>query len=140
MTDGQVERLVIALGSNHQADTAFACALNELHELGEIHLSQVVMGQDFTGRSQRVYHNACAYIVLTKSMQYTDIENKLKQIERDCGRNPAKKCAEYDYEVAMDLDILAVYADGKWQMNPARLPLKSHDVQGVKEVARFLLD
>ncbi len=139
MTDGQVERLVIALGSNHQTDTAFACALHKLNKLGEIQLSQVVMGRDFTGRSQRVYHNACAYIVLTKSMQYTDIEHRLKQIERDCGRNPAKKCAEYDYEVAMDLDILAVFADGKWQMNPARQPLKSHDLSGVKEVAGFLL-
>lgn len=139
MTDQPVDRLVIALGSNHQAKTAFACALQELKKLGVMQLSQVVISQDFTGRSQRVYHNACAYIVMTKSMLYKDIETLLKQIERSCGRNPAKKCAEYDYEVAMDLDILAVFSDHRWQMNLARLPLKSHDLLGVQQVAAFLL-
>lgn len=140
MTDGQVTHLVIALGSNYQADTAFACAVSKLQKFGEMRLSLLVTGSDFTGRSQRVYHNAVAHIALTKSMQYTDIETTLKQIEQACGRDPAKKCAEYDYEVAMDLDILAASIDGQWQMNPARLPLKGHDMQGVRQVADFLLD
>ena len=94
----------------------------------------------FTGRSQIIYHNACAYIILTKTMQYTDIEQTLKQIERRCGRNPAKKCTKYDYEVVIDLDILAARFDEQWQMNLARLPLKNHDIQGIKQVAAFLLD
>lgn len=40
----------------------------------------------------------------------------------------------------MDLDILAASIDGQWQMNPARLPMKGHDMQGVRQVADFLLD
>lgn len=90
MTDGQVTHLVIALGSNYQADTAFACAVSKLQKFGEMRLSLLVTGSDFTGRSQRVYHNAVAHIALTKSMQYTDIETTLKQIEQACGRDPAK--------------------------------------------------
>lgn len=139
-SQASVNELVIALGSNHNAQAAFTCAIKALQELGQVMLSEVICGKDFTGRSQRIYHNACAYILLTKAMQYTDIEQKLKQIERRCGRNPAKKCAEYDYEVVMDLDILAVRFDEEWQMNLARLPLKSHDLSGVEQVAGFLLD
>ena len=117
----------IALGSNHDAKVAFTCAIKSLQELGRVVLSQRICGQDFTGRSQRIYHNACAYIILTK-------------IERRCGRNPAKKCTKYDYEVVIDLDILAARFDEQWQMNLARLPLKNHDIQGIKQVAAFLLD
>lgn len=135
-----VNAIVIALGSNHNAKTAFTCAIKSLQALGRVALSQRICGQDFTGRSQRIYHNTCAYIVLTKTMQYTDIEQTLKQIERHCGRNPTKKCAKYDYEVVIDLDILAVRFDERWQMNLARLPLKNHDIQGIKQVATFLLD
>lgn len=132
--------IVIALGSNHDAKAAFTCAIKSLQEFGQMMLSEVICGKDFTGRSQRIYHNACAYIILTKTMQYTDIEQMLKQIERRCGRNPAKKCAKYDYEVVIDLDILAARFDERWQMNLARLPLKNHDIQGIKQVATFLLD
>lgn len=135
-----VNAIVIALGSNHNAKTAFSCAIKSLQALGQVILSQKICGQDFTGRSQRIYHNACAYIVLTKTMQYTDIEHMLKQIEQHCGRNPTKKCAKYDYEVVIDLDILAARFDERWQMNLARLPLKNHDIQGIKQVATFLLD
>lgn len=140
MSDKQVSEIVIALGSNHDAEAAFACATDALSQLGKVMMSDIISGRDFTGRSKRIYHNSCAYIVLTQTVNYTDIEIKLKTIERLCGRDPAKKCAEYDYQVAMDLDILAVCVDGKWQPSSARLPFKNYDLQGLRQVAAFLLD
>ena len=68
--------IVIALGSNHDAKVAFTCAIKSLQELGRVVLSQRICGQDFTGRSQRIYHNACAYIILTKKLCNIQTLNK----------------------------------------------------------------
>ncbi|MFC0820806.1 2-amino-4-hydroxy-6-hydroxymethyldihydropteridine diphosphokinase [Moraxella marmotae] len=134
-----IQAVVLALGSNYQADAAFGVALEQLATLGVICLSDKNVAQDFTGRSRRLYHNACAYLLLNQATDYQTLNEQCKAIERLCGRDNAKKTAEFDYQVAMDIDILAVYAQGLWKINTARLPLKAHDIAGVAQVAAFLL-
>lgn len=128
-----INQYVIALGSNHQSDIAFNIALNELKTLGEVNISSLVIGVDFTGKADRIYHNAVAMIDLYQSCDYDEFNLILKNIEKQCGRNHDKK------QIPMDLDILAFY-DTDWQIIGKRLPFKEHEKKGLFEVAPFLLD
>lgn len=127
-----INQYVIALGSNHQSEIAFNIALNELKTLGEVNVSLVVIGVDFTGKTDRIYHNAVAMIDLYQPCDYDEFNLILKNIEKQCGRNDDPK------QVPMDLDILAFY-DKAWQIISKRLPFKDHEKKGLFEVAPFLL-
>lgn len=136
----QVLGLVLSLGSNlESAQKAFERACLELAKLGKCQSSDRILGRDFTGKSCRIYHNACLFLELTKPMDLQDLKGQLKHIEMICGRDPAKNNPCYDYEVAMDIDILAKNIDGIWFSNPKKTPLKPHDRVGVQKVAAFLL-
>lgn len=127
-----INQYVIALGSNHQSEIAFNIALNELKTLGEVNVSPVVIGVDFTGKTDCIYHNAVAMIDLYQPYDYDEFNLILKNIEKQCGRNHDKK------QIPMDLDILAFY-DKAWQIVSKRLPFKEHEKKGLFEVAPFLL-
>lgn len=127
-----INQYVIALGSNHQSEIAFNIALNELKTLGEVNVSPVVIGVDFTGKTDRIYHNAVVVLTLFNPLAYDEFNLILKNIEKQCGRNHDKK------QIPMDLDILAFY-DKVWQIVSKRLPFKAHEKKGLSEVAPFLL-
>lgn len=130
--DGIISQVVIAVGSNTDSDRAFAIMQHELLTLGEFVLSESVVGQDFTHKTDCVYHNACLKLTLTHPLPYDDLNQRLKYIEIQCGRTKDGD------KVAMDLDILAVY-DGVWHSVPKRLPFKQHEKAGLIQVAPFLL-
>lgn len=124
---------IIALGSNLDSETAFAIAIKELQQLGEVLMSSIVIGKDFTGKTNRIYHNAVVFLVLCEPMTFNEFNFILKNIEKQCGRGDDK------IKVPMDLDVLASY-DGGWQVIRKRLPFKEHEKKGLQEVASFLLD
>lgn len=128
-----VSAFVVAMGSNSHAEQAFVIAECELTSLGELQMSAKTVGLDFTGRTDSVYHNACAMVSLNEPMVFTDLYWQLKDIERQCGR------VQGGQGVPMDLDILAVFDGTVWQISQKRLPFKAHERAGLSEVASFLL-
>ncbi|MDO4441742.1 MAG: 2-amino-4-hydroxy-6-hydroxymethyldihydropteridine diphosphokinase [Moraxella sp.] len=132
--DKQITALVIAMGSNHNANSSFTIALTALCELGHVRCSSVVVGRDFTGRTSDEYHNACAVLNLDHPQSVDDIHGQLKHIERLCGRELGGS------SVPMDLDILAVFDGTDWLVSQKRLPFKAHERAGLSEVATFLLE
>ena len=131
---------VIAMGSNDNADRAFAVAVELLGQLGNIWLSDIGISPDFTQKTTHIYHNACVQISLTVPMSFTELKHTLKTIESHCGR---KQTMDSFSLVAMDLDILAVqYQADKlaWHISQKRLPFKAHEKLGLAQIAPFLLD
>lgn len=124
---------LIALGSNHNSEASFNLALDELKSRGEVDLSSVIIGKDFTGKTELIYHNAVLMIRLYEPMDYDNFNGLLKNIEKQCGRETDKK------NVPMDLDILAYYTHDGWHLIKKRLPFKEHEKMGLSEVAPFLL-
>ncbi|OPH35603.1 2-amino-4-hydroxy-6-hydroxymethyldihydropteridine diphosphokinase [Moraxella lacunata] len=130
-----IHQYIIALGSNHDSEISFNIALDELKLWGNVDLSSMIIGKDFTGKTELIYHNAVMMIKLYKPMNYDNFNELLKSIETQCGRehdNSFKK-------VPMDLDILAYYENDKWCIIKKRLPFKNHEKTGLIEVAPFLL-
>lgn len=130
-----INACLLSLGSNTEQQK-LTQAVDKLATLGEICLSAIITGKDFTGKSKRLYHNACVFLTLSQTQNLSDLMADFKQIEQNCGRQYALN----DDAVAMDIDILAYQIDGHWQFNPKKLPLKTHDRLGVGEIAAFLLD
>lgn len=128
-----INQYVIALGSNINNDMAFDIAIHELKNMGDVAISSITIDKDFTGKTDRIYHNAVAMIDLYQPYDYDEFNLILKNIEKQCGRNDDKK------QIPMDLDILAFY-DTDWQIIGKRLPFKAHEKKGLFEVAPFLLD
>ena len=128
-----VRCLVIALGSHADSEHAFSIAKAELIKLGDVCHSSVVIGRDFTGRTQAIYHNACVHLKLDEPCSMGVICHKLKAIERLCGRTDDRNA------VSMDLDVLAVSDGHGWSISQKRLPFKAHERAGLSEVADFLL-
>lgn len=127
-----INKYIIALGSNFNSELAFEIATQELYALGDMVMSSKIIGKDFTGKTDRIYHNAVVFLRLFHLLDYDELNDILKNIEKQCGRNEDKM------RVPMDLDILAFY-DKDWQIVSKRLPFKEHEKKGLSEVAPFLL-
>lgn len=132
-SDFIVISFVVAMGSNHDVQHAFMSALKELRLLGKLTMSVKMVGLDVTGKTDLIYHNACAKIELHEPMSLMSLNERLKHIEMLCGRNSEEAL------VAMDLDILAVFDGDVWQISHKRLPFKPYERVGLLEVADFLL-
>lgn len=120
------------MGSNFNSELAFEIVTQELYALGDMVMSSKIIGKDFTGKTDRIYHNAVVFLRLFHLLDYDELNDILKNIEKQCGRNEDKM------RVPMDLDILAFY-DKDWQIVSKRLPFKEHEKKGLGEVAPFLL-
>ena len=127
-----ITQYIIALGSNFNSELAFEIATQELYTLGDMVMSSKIIGKDFTGKTDRIYHNAVVFLRLFHLLDYDELNDILKNIEKQCGRNEDKM------RVPMDLDILAFY-ENDWQILSKRLPFKEHEKKGLSEVAPFLL-
>lgn len=139
MTQQRVDKVVIALGSNlgDESMGKIALALEFLRKMGQVQLSEVFISQDITQKTERVYHNACAMLILNHSTSISHLCCTLKAIERQCGRLPNAPMSTLD--VPMDLDILAILVAGKWRVCQKRLPFHSYEVAGLEQIAPFLL-
>lgn len=131
-----IKKYIIALGSNFNSELAFEIATQELHTLGDVLMSSTIIGKDFTGKTDRIYHNAVVFLTLFQPLDYDKFNGILKNIEKKCGRTDDKM--QVSIQVPMDLDILAFY-ENDWQIVAKRLPFKEHEKKGLFEVAPFLL-
>ncbi|UNU73148.1 2-amino-4-hydroxy-6-hydroxymethyldihydropteridine diphosphokinase [Moraxella nasovis] len=134
--DALVSDVILSLGSNADSVRAFYIAKQALDQLGELMMSDRIIGKDFTGKTDKIYHNACASLRCHNPASIVQLSQNFKQIERLCGRSADNTIKQY---VPMDLDILAVRINKCWYIHTKRLPLKAHERAGLSQVAQWLL-
>lgn len=140
-----VSAVLLALGSNYQAEKYLPRAREQLAALGEIQLSTAFQNPDFTATPELPkpdYTNQCVYLTLTSAMTLQQLQQTFKKIESDCGR---QRCSESIKDpikiVTMDIDILLIKLDDKenslskkWIIMADRYPFKAHERAGVEEL------
>lgn len=122
-----LQAVLVVLGSNDNAMVAMACAIGALGKLGQVyHLGQC-QGVDTKNRSKAMYNNQAVMVIFAIPIKGKILSKRLKQIEQDCGRDERQNTAEFDYKVAMDLDILAVKQGDSWAVVRERYPFKDYE-------------
>lgn len=128
----KITAAVVMMGSNEAPERNMTAAMTMMAawgELGEFVRLASAVSPDHTGRSPAEYHNQGLCLYFLTAIDYMALYDKLKNIERLCGRDERKNSAEHGYLVALDLDILAVQMDGVWQVIAEHLPLKAHELR-----------
>lgn len=149
-----VTALIVALGSNYQAEYHLARVRENLAKLGDIKSSSAFQNPDYTATKAQPkpdYTNQCVYVSLTKSMTFSELRQSFKTLERDCNRQrllhePASRQVAH---ITMDIDILMVKLDPKqnslskilmanniagWVVLASRYPFRAHEMVGVEEL------
>lgn len=146
-----VVEVVLALGSNYQADKYLPLARQRLAALGEIKLSTAFQNPDFTATVDQPkpdYTNQCVHLTLTTPMHLQQLQQTFKTLEGDCHR-----CRQTEPKqirrVTMDIDILMIKlvtienslskesiskSMSDWIVMADRYPFKAHEEAGVKEL------
>ncbi len=146
-----VVEVVLALGSNYQADKYLPLARQRLAALGEVRLSTAFQNPDFTATTQLPkpdYTNQCVHLTLTTPISLQQLHQTFKNLEGDCNR-----CRQTDLNqvrrVTMDIDILLIkLAEEKnslsnkstfkpmsnWIVMADRYPFKAHEAAGIEEL------
>ena len=138
-----VNSVVLALGSNHNAERHLATVRKKLTELGEIKLSTAFKNPDITATPTQLkpdYINQCVCLALESSMTLQQLQQRLKQFENDCDRQRQADPNALQ-QVTMDIDILLVRLEGdsEWRVMAERYPFKAHEMAGVVELAAEVL-
>ena len=140
-----VTAVLLALGSNYQAEKYLSLIREKLAVLGEIQLSTAFQNPDFTATSELPkpdYTNQCVYLTLTSAMTLQQLQQTFKQFESDCGRQRSSESIKNPMKiVTMDIDILLIKLDDKqnslskeWIIMADRYPFKAHERAGVEEL------
>jgi len=152
-----ISAVLLALGSNYQAEKYFPRAREQLTALGEIQLSTAFQNPDFTATPELPkpdYTNQCVYLTLTSAMTLQQLQQTFKKIESDCGRQRCSESIKNPIKiVTMDIDILLIKLDDKenslsnslepkkitknsyqWVIMADRYPFKAHERAGVEEL------
>ena len=140
-----VSAVLLALGSNYQAEKYLPRAREQLAALGEIQLSTAFQNPDFTATPELPkpdYTNQCVYLTLTSAMTLQQLQQTFKKIESDCGRQRCSESIKNPIKiVTMDIDILLIKLDDKenslskkWIIMAERYPFKAHERAGVEEL------
>ncbi|MGB5877736.1 MAG: hypothetical protein WBG84_10320, partial [Psychrobacter nivimaris] len=82
-----VVEVVLALGSNYQADKYLPLARQRLAALGAVQLSTAFQNPDFTATLDQPkpdYTNQCVHLVLTTPMRLQQLQKTFKTLEGDC--------------------------------------------------------
>ncbi|MGE6440603.1 2-amino-4-hydroxy-6-hydroxymethyldihydropteridine diphosphokinase [Psychrobacter sp. NPDC078409] len=146
-----VVELVLALGSNYQADKYLPLARQRLAALGEVRLSTAFQNPDFTATLEQPkpdYTNQCVHLILTTPMRLQQLQQTFKTLEGDCHR-----CRQTELNqvrrVTMDIDILMIKLANienslskeskskpisDWIIMADRYPFKAHEEAGVEEL------
>lgn len=158
--DAQVDLVLLAIGSNEQADYHLAQAREQLAKLGKMIVSAPLVNPDFTATPDAPkpdYTNQCIYIDLNKVLSFLELSEYFATIEMLCERqrvlesgslaektlprnraaNTATTLANPPVKlVSMDVDILGFRpsADKEWRLIQRRLPLKEHERIGLQEL------
>ncbi|WP_296243786.1 MULTISPECIES: 2-amino-4-hydroxy-6-hydroxymethyldihydropteridine diphosphokinase [unclassified Psychrobacter] len=153
-----VSAVLLALGSNYQAEKYLPYAREQLAALGEIQLSTAFQNPDFTSTPELPkpdYTNQCVYLVLDTPISLQQLQQIFKQIESDCHRQRLTEAQTPIKEVTMDIDILLIQtvfdknslsnkriskkiakSSNKWIIMADRYPFKAHETAGIEELAK----
>lgn len=157
-----VTAVLLALGSNYQAEKYLPRACKQLATLGEIQLSTAFQNPDFTATLQQPkpdYTNQCVYLTFTSAITLQQLQQTFKQFESDCGRQRYSESIKNSIKiVTMDIDILLVKLDDRenslskntafkntaskkiienseqWIIMADRYPFKTHEIAGIEEL------
>ena len=157
-----VTALLLALGSNYQAEKYLARVRETLGNLGEIQLSTAFQNPDFTATPELPkpdYTNQCIYLTLTSAMTLQQLQQTFKKFENDCNRQRLSDSIKNPIEiVTMDIDILLIEtvliktipnnnslsknktskeiakSPKQWVIMADRYPFKAHERAGVEEL------
>lgn len=110
-------RRLLLLGSNLAGPERIEDALARLDALGNVVLLTPIRRLPAREDPSRVYHNALA--TLESGFDREALRAQLKQIEIDLGRTRDASGA-----VAIDIDLLATQAAGRWLADPHALAKK----------------
>lgn len=152
----RVTAVLLALGSNYQAQKYLPIARTRLAELGEMQLSTAFQNPDFTATLELPkpdYTNQCVYLSLKTPMTLQQLEQMLKQFEEECHRQRSIEKQTLIKKVTIDIDVLLVNLQivknslsnnkkSKWVIIKDRYPFKAHETAGIKElfINDFLTD
>ena len=146
-----VTAVLLALGSNHDADIHFPRVRENLAALGDIQLSAAFQNPDFTSTEAQPkpdYTNQCVHITLTSPKTLQQLQQIFKQFECDCYRQRLTKTQTSIKKVTMDIDILLIqiaidknslsknndFEGSKWIIMADRYPFKEHERAGLEEL------
>jgi 2-amino-4-hydroxy-6-hydroxymethyldihydropteridine diphosphokinase len=158
--DTEIAAVLLAIGSNEQADYHLAQAREQLAKLGKMIVSEPLVNPDFTATPEVPkpdYTNQCVYIELDRALRIFELSEYFAAIETLCERqreldirslaeetlyknsaaNTATALANASIKVvSMDIDILGFrqQVDGEWRLIQRRLPLKEHEKIGLQEL------
>ncbi len=157
-----VTAVLLALGSNYQAEYYLPRVLESLTVLGEIQLSTAFENPDFTSTKAQpkpTYTNQCVYITLTAAMTLQQLQHTFKQFESDCHRQRLTEAQTPIKKVTMDIDILIIKQalddnslsnervsrkqdewPKQWIIMADRYPFKAHERAGVEELIANCVD
>lgn len=146
-----VSAVLLALGSNYQAEKYLPRAREKLATLGQIQLSTAFQNPDFTATHELPkpdYTNQCVYLLLSSPISLQQLQQIFKQIESDCHRQRLTEAQTSVKKVTMDIDILLIATvlikdmrdknslSSKWIIMADRYPFKAHERVGVKELIK----
>ena len=156
-----VTAVLLALGSNYQADDYLPKVRQRLALLGHLTLSTAFENPDFTATAAQPkpdYTNQCALLSLTEPMPLAQIQAVCKAIENECNRCRADHHVGLEgtntdddptgiRRVTMDIDILLICmlprhgivekqpaASAAWIVMANRYPFKAHEQAGIDEL------
>lgn len=110
----RTQRWLLLLGSNLDEPERVERALAELAALGTVSSLTPVRRMPARGDASRHYYNAL--VVLDSGSERATLIASLKRIESRLGRK-----RDQPGEVAIDIDLLATCAAGRWQADPHAL-------------------
>ena len=143
-----VTAVLLALGSNYQAEYYLSHVRKNLQGLANIQLSSAFKNPDFTATLEHPkpdYTNQCVYLSLTTPIILKQLQQTFKGFERDCDRQRLAELQTAIKKVTMDIDILLIkLSDNKnslsnkyiseWIVMADRYPFKAHEKAGIEEL------
>ena len=150
--------VLLALGSNYQAEHYLPRVREALAALGEIQLSTAFENPDFTSTEAQPkpdYTNQCVYLRLGEPMTLQQLQQVFKDLEGDCHRQRLTEAQTPIKKVTMDIDILLIetpliegvsdenslsknkdFEESNWIVMADRYPFKAHERAGVEELIK----
>ena len=148
-----VTAVLLALGSNYQAEHYLPLVRKDLAALGGIQLSTAFENPDFTSTEAQPkpdYTNQCVYLRLVEPMTLQQLQQVFKDLEGDCHRQRLTEAQTPIKKVTMDIDILLIetfinknslssnknFEESNWIVMADRYPFKAHERAGIEELIK----
>lgn len=142
-----VTAVLLALGSNHQAEHYLSRVRMKLQAFGRVQLSTAFQNPDFTATVENPkpdYTNQCVYLNLSSATTLQQLQQSFKSFESDCNRQ-RKIEPNAIRQVTMDIDILLIKLSNnknslsnknmsEWIVMADRYPFKAHESAGIEEL------